>query len=468
VSDRQFLPGRRFPGPRSRQDGSTAQRHFTRLTATRQVRQDIISLVGLVGRPVLNQSGEEVGHLVDLVARVHNGGPPVARVHNGHAYPPITGLVVRVGRRRAFLDAAALDRVERRSVTLRTARMDLREFQRREGEVLLARDILDHQLVDTDEVQVIRPADLYLAQVGDRVRLVGADVSLQTLLRRLGPKRWRWRPTPDRVIDWAAIESFGADSPEVPAAMKLRDPHTALRRLRPAELADLLEELGRPGRRELLASLDHEVAADALEEMEEGELTALLREMDPAQAAELVARMEPDEAVDALRCLPEEEQGLMLARMPAATQRELARLLGYPGDEAGGVMTTILACALPNETVEEVRRRLAQQARHQTEIDSVAVLDPDGRLVGDVSAFDLLVSDGDTPLSALIDPESPPITLAPDAGLDTVAIQMVDSRRSSLLVADGEGRPLGRILSDDVLDALVPGHGGLHFTRLLQ
>ena len=51
-----------------------------------------------------------------------------------------------------------IDKVERRSVTLRTARLDLREFHRREGEVLLHGDILDHQLVDTDEVQVIRAA----------------------------------------------------------------------------------------------------------------------------------------------------------------------------------------------------------------------------------------------------------------------------------------------------------------------
>ena len=116
----------------------------------------------------------------------------------------------------AYLDSSVIDHVDRRSVTLRTARMDLREFRRREGEVLLARDILDHQLVDTDEVQVIRAADLYLAQVGDQVRLVGVDVSLQTLLRRLGPKRFRWHPTPDRVIDWAAIESFGEDSPRSP------------------------------------------------------------------------------------------------------------------------------------------------------------------------------------------------------------------------------------------------------------
>jgi CBS domain-containing protein/sporulation protein YlmC with PRC-barrel domain len=464
VTDRRTFtsPGPSAPrGRRDRRQGQPGHRfgaYTQRGTTLRQVRQEIISLVGLTGRPVLNQAGEEVGQVVDLVARVHNGDD----------YPAITGLVIRVGRRRAYLDAAAIGHVGPRSVTLRTARMDLREFQRREGEVLLARDILDHQLVDTDEVQVIRAADLYLAQVGDQVRLVGVDVSLQTLLRRLGPKRWRWRPTPDRVIDWAAIESFGADSPEEPAAVKLRTPHSSLRRLRPSELADVLEGLGRPGRREVLASLDHELAADALEEMEPDELTALLREVEPAQAAELLARMEPDEAAEALRSLPGDEQAQLLTRMPAVTQRELARLLGYAGDTAGGVMTTVLACASPEETVEQVRHRLAEQAQHQTEIDSVAVLDSRGRLTGDISAFDLLVSEGDTRMTDLTDPDDPPVTLHPGAGIDDVATALIESRRSSLLVVDDEGRPLGRILSDDVLDALVPGHGRLHFPRLLQ
>jgi len=238
--------------------------------------------------------------------------------------------------------------------------------------------------------------------------------------------------------------------------------------LRPAELADVLEELGRPGRKELLASLDHDLAADVLEEMEPDELTALLREMEPAQAAELVARMEPDEAVDALRDLPADEQAQLLARMPAATERELARLLGYPEDEAAGVMTTVLCTAHPDETVSEVRKRLRKLARHQTDVDSVAVVDTEERVIGDVSAFDLLVNDGDKPLSDLIDLGNPPVTLPPDSDLDTVATEMVESRRSSLLVVDEEGRPLGRILSDDVLDALIPGHGRLHFPRLLR
>jgi CBS domain-containing protein len=459
VSDRFFL-NHRDPARRRHDRTPLARRLIQpseRAITSRQLRQDIVSLAGLIGRPVLNQAGDEVGHVADLLAKVHGG----------ETYPLVTGVVMRVGRRRAFLDASAIDRLHRRSVTLRTARLDLREFQRREGEVLLARDILDHQLVDTDEIQVIRAADLYLAQVGESIHLVGVDVSLQTLLRRLGPWRFRWHPTPDRVIDWAAIESFGADSAESPSAVKLRAPHSALRKLRPAELADVLEGLGRPGRQELIESLGHDLAADALEEMEPQELTALLREVEPDQAAELIARMEPDEAVDALRDLSDEEQSVLLARMPQQVQRELVRLLGYPGDEAAGIMTTVLACAKPDETVAEVSQRLAEQALHRTEIDSVAVLDEEGRLLGDVSAFDLLVSDGSKRLGDLMDPDNT-LTLRPEDDLDTVATELVESRRSSLLVVDDDGRPLGRILSDDVLDALVPGHGRLHFPRLLQ
>ena len=98
---------------------------------------------------------------------------------------------------------------------------------------------------------------------------------------------------------------------------------------------------------------------------------------------------------------------------------------------------------------------------------SIWIWNKGGRQI-DVSAFDLLVSDPDRRLGELIDPENPPVTLHPDADLDDVATELVESRRSSLLVVDDDGKPLGRILSDDVLDALVPGHGRLHFPRLLQ
>ena len=137
-----------------------------RAIASKAVRGSLVSVAGLVGGPVTNQAGEDVGRVVDIVARLYGADP----------YPPLTGLVVRVGRRRAFLLADTIEQVAAGQVRLRTARMDLREYERRPGEVLLARDVLDHQLVDVDGVQVTRAADLYLAPLADRIVLVGVDV----------------------------------------------------------------------------------------------------------------------------------------------------------------------------------------------------------------------------------------------------------------------------------------------------
>ncbi|MGW0729621.1 magnesium transporter MgtE N-terminal domain-containing protein [Streptomyces sp. GbtcB7] len=432
-----------------------------RATASKAVRASLVSLAGLIGGPVTNQAGEEVGRVVDVVARLYGSEP----------YPPVTGLVIRVGRRHAFLAADTVEKVRAGRVALRSARLDLREYERRPGEVLLARDVLDHQLVDVDGVQVTRAADLYLAPLADRVVLVGVDVSLPTLLRRLGPRRWQARPTPERVLDWQAMAPFAEHATDGPAQVQLRASRGALHQLRPADLADLLEDLGRTERQQLLHMLEPAAAADALEEMEPAELENLLREADPAHAARLVEEMEPDEAVDALRDLHEDERERLLDRMPATEAAHLRHLLAYPEDTAGGAMTTLLVTARREQSVAEVRAVLAAQAAHRTEIDAIAVVDDEGRLVTDIALFDLAVAEDATPVADLtgwLAQFGPPVTVRPDTRLAEAAEQLVASRASSLLVVDDHERPLGRILADDVLDTLLPERGRLHFRRFLQ
>src|ERR1700721_4384346 len=168
------------------------EQRVERLTTLRHVRSELVSLAGLIGKPVLNQSGQQIGHVSDVVARWDSNQP----------YPPATGLIVRVGRRRAWLPIDAVEEVHRDRVRLRTARLDLRDVALRPGEVELARDVIDHQLVDTDGARVIRASDLYLARVAEGVQLVGGEVGSNSLLRRLGPARFRSRPTPEKVIDW--------------------------------------------------------------------------------------------------------------------------------------------------------------------------------------------------------------------------------------------------------------------------
>jgi CBS domain-containing protein len=434
--------------------GAARRQRRQRITATRSVRETLISLAGIVGSPVLNQSGE-IGRLADVVARWDGE----------EAYPAVTGFVVDIGRRQFFVPIEATTAVSHNSIELRSAQID-RDFTRREGEVLLARDVVDHQLVDIDDVQVIRAADLYLATVpgpsGPALRLVGVDVSAQTLLRRLGPKRWRGLPTPDRVIDWGAIQPFGSEVQNV----RLRSSNSGLHRLRPGELADLLEDLGRDARQELLASLAPGDAADALEEMDPEELGALLRESPPEEAAALLARMEPDEAVDALRDLEGDERAELLDHMESEQRDELESLLDYEEDEAGGFMTSNLVTAGLGDTVGDTRRRLAEEREHAADIDGVAVVDGE-QFMGDVKLFDLAVALDSATLGELLG-ERQPVMVGFRANLSQVAERLIDSRHSSVVVVDDNGRPLGRILADDVVDALMPERGRLHFPRLLS
>jgi MgtE intracellular N domain/CBS domain len=428
-----------------------------RVLANRAVRDAIVSLAGVVGRPVRNQGGAEIGRLVDVVCRWSGE----------ETYPPVTGLVVRVGHRLAFVGASAIERIEHNQVLLKSARLDLVDFAPRPGEVTLAEQVLDHQLVDVDGVQVIRAADLYLAPVLDRFSLVGVDVSAQSLLRRLGPARWRHTPTPDRVIDWGAIQPFGDTEQGAAPEVRLRTTNEGLERLRPGELADLLEDLMRPERQSLLDSLTPEEAADALEEMDPEELASLLREEEPARAAELLDAMEPDEAVDALRDLNSDERAEVMAAMPQDKVSDLVRLLGFPENEAGGFMTTAFLIASTTETVGSLAARLAVHEDCPEELDAVALVDEDGSMVWDLPLLQLLINPTDTVLADLAG-EAEPVTVGIHAHVDEVAERLIDARRMSVVVVDDAGRPVGRILADDVIDALLPERGRIHFPRLLQ
>lgn len=424
--------------------GGLRRERRERLLAQRVVQESLVSVAGLIGRPVRLRGGAEIGRLCDLVAR-----------WEGETYPSLTGLLVRVARRRAFVPISHVGEIGRTEILLGSARLDLRDYERRSGEVLLAADVLDHQLVDCDGVQVVRASDLYLASMGGGWRLVGVDVGFQSLLRRLGPTRWRTRPTPERVIDWAAIQPFGIDG----AALRLRGENHSLARLRPADLADLLEELGRNERQELLGSLQAASAADALEEMEPDALRTLLHELPSSQAAELVGAMEPDEAVDALRDLDDDEREELLAVMPASAALRLQLLLRYPEGTAGGLMTTRLVVARHDDLVAAVRDRLATEYRDApSDVDAVAVVDENGQFLGDVTALDLMVAGDDEPIGTLVE-GTEPVYVPVAATLETLVDELIDSRRGSLVVVDDDRLPLGRILADDVIDALVPDRG---------
>ena len=213
----------------------------------------MLYLSQVLGRPIRDREGESAATLKDVIVRL------------GEDHPPLTGVVARLGRRDFFLPRAHIEGLDEQGVRLNTDVIDRTPFTRREGEVLLARDVLDKQLIDVDGKRVVRVNDVQLIPAGrGEWRVTGADVTLAGLWRRLAPAAFVRTQRPVEVIDWADVGYLATDA----ATVQLKSSRDKLSRLHPVEIARLAEALSYHQGAEIIEALDDETAAEKREEME--------------------------------------------------------------------------------------------------------------------------------------------------------------------------------------------------------
>jgi CBS domain-containing protein len=399
----------------------------------------LVSVAGLVGRPVRTQDGTPVGGIADVVVRPEG------------VHPRVAGFHVRIGRRSCWLHAEDVSGIEQGHIELSKSRFDLVDVQRRPGEIMLVADVIDHQLVDVAGVRVVRASDLYLAKTSGDWQLVGVDVSWGSFVRRALFGSASRTPTPGQVLDWAGVHSLAVSEGQ----FRLNRTQEGLRLLDPGELAELLDDLGRSERLELLQHLDLESAADTLEVLDDEDAVALLRDGLPERSAAILSHMELDEAVDALRDLEPDDRELILASMEPAALDTLRRLMRYDEDTAAGIMTSDLIKVSVQSTVDVAVAELKAARGRPDQVASVVVMDGD-RAIGEVSAAQLLGVPGEAPVAELI--VTPLVMVAADASMAEVIDAIAGHRGTGLLVVDEAGIPIGRILADDVVDVLAREH----------
>jgi CBS domain-containing protein/sporulation protein YlmC with PRC-barrel domain len=418
------------------------------LLARKNIRDSLVSVAGLIGRPVRHKDGREIGRLVDVVVR-----------HGEETYPPVSGLIVKVGQHKSFINGARISLLTKDEIRLSTTKINLEDFQRREGESLLDADVIDHQIVDVDGLRVVRSSDLYLAPFDREIRVVGVDISFVSFLRRVFPGAIRRRPTPEHVLDWASVASLTDGT----GVVRTSSSRAVLSQLRPADLADLIEDLAGREQGALIELLDPELAADALEEMEDDELQGLLRGLSSERSADLLARMEPDESAEVLRDLGDEHRESILQVMDATMAQELRELVSFDETAAGGIMTTHILVVRENDTVAKALKLLVDN-RERDISDGVVVVDSRGRLVDHIQVVELVAAHPEDLLSTLIGPPYP-TAISPDTPLDEVVEEFSNNRGSSVIVVDENNKPVGRILADDLVDALASDPDRRDFSR---
>ena len=407
--------------------------------ARKSIRDSLVSLAGLIGCPVRNEDGREIGRLVDVVVR-----------HGEDAYPPVSGLIVKVGQRKSFIDGARIAKLTHNEIRLSSTTINLTDYKRREGESLLDGDVLDHQIVDVNGLRVVRSSDLYLAPLDKEIRVVGVDISFVTFLRRIFPGALGRRATPQHVLDWSTVASLADTS----GVVKTSGSKKALSQLRPADLADLIEDLAGREQSALIEMLDPELAADALEEMEDDELQGLLRGLPEDRAAQLLSRMEPDESAEVLRDLDDEHREDILKAMDSKMAKQLRQLISFDETLAGGIMTTHMVIAHENDSVGSALKSLVEN-RDRDISDGVVIIDAKGKLMDHIQIIELVAAKSGDALSTLIGPPYP-TAVNIDSPLEEVIEEFSNNRGASIVVIDEKGKPVGRILADDLVDALKP------------
>ncbi|HYR48746.1 MAG TPA: CBS domain-containing protein [Candidatus Eisenbacteria bacterium] len=400
-----------------------------------------VMVTQLLHSPVLNPAGAEVGRLEDLIVKLAEGG-----------YPPVTGLKVRVGAQDVFVGKDLIDKLEPGAVRLNTHTLQTQPFQRRPGEVLLAADVLGRHLVDVARGRIVQAHDLALSPTEDGWRLQGIDRSPQAMLRRLLPRRGRPDLRRHAILDWKDVQPFVR---HVPTA-KLLMPLQRLRRLHPAQIADIVEGASHEEGEEIIEAVegDAELTADIFEELDPEHQVEFLKSMTNDEAARVLDRMAPDDAADLLGELDQPRRLPVLSHMSASQQHKLRKLLQYHPTTAGGMMSPDYVWVLRDSTVEMAIEavRTDDKSPHQL-LNSVFVTEQDGKFLGSVSLADLVRSDP----SRRVD-ELKLVDRSIGAGADfvDVVLMMADYNLTALGVIDGSRNLIGAISVDDLMEALVP------------
>jgi magnesium transporter len=400
-----------------------------------------------------------------IAERPEDGGKALGKVEDLLAqrgrFPLVTKAAIRLlgqgrelvpGRPVGFIEWQNISQEQQSLVVVNGARWDEEEPS---AELHLRADLLDRQIVDTEGARVVRVNDVWLAEASGGLRVVGADVGMGGVLRRLGVWNIAHRiasalgyEIPERLIAWNYI----APLEEARGDVRLTVPSRLLRDLHPSELADIIEQLD-PERRERI-----------LQVMTDSALAETLPEADPEvtrEAAELLGEerlqrvlelMPPDEAADLLGELSYERAERLLSLIGIGQAKVLRELVGYPPETAGGRMTTSFVSIPEIATAQEAIDHIRREAARAEIIYYAYVLDEASRLKGVLSLRKLIQSPLDQLVSNLMSTDL--ISSEVNDDQEDVATKMARYDLLAMPVVDEAGGMRGIVTVDDIVEIL--------------
>jgi sporulation protein YlmC with PRC-barrel domain/predicted transcriptional regulator len=405
-----------------------------------------IYLSSVIGRSVINNKGDQIGTLRDLV------------MVPGEVFPEVSRIVIktRKGLMSVCWDEVALFNHVVVSVS-GAAPPSLCDYNPWEGETLVKRDLLDKQIVDVDGAKVVRVNDIKLGALNQKLCIFSVDIGFRGLLRRLGYERFGERfahairkDIPHSEISWEYVQPLEPNS----SKLALNIARNQMNEMHPADLADIIENIPIRNIRTVLDSIDAETTGDTIYELEPEMRNLVISQMNDEQVTDILEEMEHDEAADVLNDLPEEKAQELLEMMDQEDAEDIQELLEHEEDSAGGLMTPdyfrLSLAMTAGQALELVR-----QCAHDVEtIYYGYIVDTSDNLEGVVSLKTLLMSSPETPLVEIMEDNVKAVRV--DAEPEEMLEMLTKYNLIAIPVLDDDERMEGIVTVDDVLAHYLP------------
>lgn len=400
----------------------------------------------LIGKPVVDIDGERVGSLSDLIARFQNNV----------AHPLIVGIVVKNQGEIQKISYSDVAVVVSPAISLNKSFKILVPYTPNNQDFYLVEDVLDKQIIDTDDARVVRANDLQLLRVNGTLVLSNVDIGTSGILRRIGLESTvrklasrLGRPVQPNFISLDDVELIPNNQ-----SIRLRIPGNKLASLHPADLAEIISDLNRAETGQLLETLNVKQLADTLEEVEPDFQASLVNEMPDEKVADVLEEMSPDEAADLLAELPEERSKDLLNLMDKEEAKDVRKLLAYPIESAGGIMTTEFATVHDNLTADQAIAYLRETIEEAETVFYVYVLDENNVLIGVFSLIDLILARPDRKVADFMHKRVVNVELLDDQ--EKVAQVIAKYNLLAVPVVDENQVMHGIVTADDALDQIIP------------
>lgn len=404
-----------------------------------------VYLSEVLRKDVIDQYGKKIGALWDMA------------IVPGAKSPSVIKLIIKSRKKLYEFPVDYLNLFNRYVITVNTTEGMLRPYELKEEDILIRKHILDKQILDVNGAKIVRVNDLKLGESDGAICIMGIDVGLNGILRRIdGGKAvqntfaFLNKPIREHIIDWGFLQTIDPDLRN----LTLNVARKQLGELHPSDLAQILTEIPPEQGTEILSSVDDELAGEALHEVSAEVREKILKEMDKEDISDILEEMPPDEAADLLGDMPEETSQELLSLMETEDAAEVKDLLSYEDDTAGGLMTTELLDFAPDATVDEVLANMRLLVPDVEFIYYIYVVDEEDHLLGVVSLRKILTSPLDMKLSDLMIQNMKYVHL--DADMKEIAQLISKYDLIAVPVLDEEKKIRGVITVDDIIDLYVP------------